>query len=79
MFIRIGEILFNASPMPLSVLQIVAMVHTDALGAIRALWWATLHAIAAWALIGPPIAFLLHRMMLPVFVRLALANVHDQE
>ncbi len=79
MFIRIGEILFNASPMPLSVLQIVAMVHTDALGAIRALWWATLHAIAAWALIGPPIAFLLHRMMLPVFVRLASANVHDQE
>ncbi len=77
--IRLGEVLSGASPISLSAFQILAMVHTDTLGAIRSLWWATLHAIVAWALIGPPIAFLLHRMIVPVFVRLASAKVHNQE
>lgn len=77
--IRIGEVLFNAPPISFSASQILTMVHTDALGAIRALWWATLRAIVAWAIIGPLVAFLLYRMIVPVFTRLALAKEHDQK
>ena len=77
--IRLGEILFGASPISLSALQILTMLHTDAFGAVRALWWATLHAIVAWAIIAPPTAFLLYKITVPVFVRLTLARVHDQE
>ena len=42
-FMRICEILFGPSPIPLSAFQIVAMVRADPVGAIHTLWWATLH------------------------------------
>ncbi len=78
-FIRIGELLFNASHMPLSAFQILTMIHTDTVGAIRTLWWATLHAIVAWLIVGPPTAFLLYRMLKPGIIYFVHARIQNQK
>lgn len=78
-FIRMGELLFSVPPMSLSALQIVTMVQTDTLGAISTLWWATMRAIIAWFIFGPPTILLLYRIFVPIFIRLAPAKVSAQE
>lgn len=66
-FIRAGEFLFNSAKMPLSIVQILAMIKADAGHAINVLWVSTLHAVGVWALIAPmaiyPIYLILSRML----------------
>jgi len=52
-FFRLGEKLFGAPHLPLSVPQIVAMVHASFWGATRFLWTTIWHATVAWCLIAP--------------------------
>src|ERR1700676_1599908 len=44
-FFRLGERLFQAPHLPLSVSQIYAMIHANMWSAIRSLWTTTWHAI----------------------------------
>lgn len=52
-FFRLGEKLFGAPHLPLSITQILAAVHASFWGATRFLWTTIWHAAAAWCLIAP--------------------------
>jgi uncharacterized protein (DUF2062 family) len=62
-FIRLGEKLYRAVPLRLSLAQMLAMAHADLPHAISVLWVAGLHAMSAWLLIGPPVMFLLYVLL----------------
>lgn len=68
-FFRLGEKLFRAPHLPLSVAQIYLLAHRDLWGAIRFLWTTTWHAVAAWALVAPLAAALLYLIVVPVLRR----------
>lgn len=69
-FIRAGEWLFNATPLPLSISQIFSMFANDLSNAMRVLWWSTLYGIVAWIIIMTPVAFLLHWIFKGIFSRI---------
>jgi uncharacterized protein (DUF2062 family) len=58
-FFRMGEKLFGAPHLPISVSQIHAMIRASVWSSIKLLWTTTWHAMVVWA------------MMAPVFVGLA--------
>jgi uncharacterized protein (DUF2062 family) len=73
-FIRAGELLFHSTRLPLSLIQILAMIKAGVWHSIKVLWLATLHAIAVWALIAPLSIYALYRILAPVIRRLAPEN-----
>jgi Uncharacterized protein conserved in bacteria (DUF2062) len=68
-FFRLGEKLFRAPHLPLSVSQIVSMARANFWGAIKFLWNTTWHAVVVWALLAPFAAGLIYLVLLPVFRR----------
>jgi uncharacterized protein (DUF2062 family) len=74
-FIRMGERVFRAPPVELSLTQILAMVRADLPHAISALWLAEVHAMSAWLLIGSPAIFLIY-FLLSRTLRQAAAGLH---
>ena len=62
-FIRMGEKLFRASPLQLSLTQILTVVRADLPHAISTLWLAEVHAMSAWLLIGSPAIFLIYFLL----------------
>jgi uncharacterized protein (DUF2062 family) len=70
-FIRMGEKLFRAAPLQLSLAQILSMVRADAPHAVSRLWLAEVHAIFAWLLTGPLAIFLLYILLSRVLRQLA--------
>src|SRR5271165_1196812 len=62
-FIRAGEILFRAPRLSLSLPQIMAMIHAGVWHAIQALWVATVHAIAVWAILAPVAIYLIYKVL----------------
>lgn len=76
-FFRLGEKLFRAPHLPLSVPQIYGMVRTNLWGAVVLLWTTTWHALVAWVLIAPFVAALIYLILLPAFRRiLSKTHVH---
>lgn len=74
-FFRLGEKLFRAPHLPLSVSQIYAMVHADLWGAIKFLWNTTWHAMVVWGLLAPFAAALMYFVLVPIFRRVARGSV----
>lgn len=70
-FFRLGEKLFRAPHLPLSVSQIYAAIHHNIWGAIRFLWSTTWHAVVVWAILAPLSVALIHYTLLPIFRRIA--------
>ncbi len=70
-FFRLGEKLFGAQHLPLSVQQIYAMIHASMTGAIRELWTTTWHAIVVWSLTAPVAAIALYLVLASVLRRIA--------
>jgi hypothetical protein len=73
-FLRLGEKLFHAAPVQLSVMQILAMMHADLPHAVAALWLAGVHAVAAWLLIGPPAILVLYFVLSPMLRQIAVSS-----
>jgi uncharacterized protein (DUF2062 family) len=73
-FIRLGERLFGAPPLAMTVPQMIALTHAGLLHSISVLWLTALHAAAAWLLVGPPGIVALYFILLPLIRRLALAS-----
>src|ERR1700674_334385 len=69
-FFRLGEKLFRAPHLPLSVSQIVSMAHANLWGAIKLLWNTTWHAVVVWALLAPFAVALIYLVLLPIFRRM---------
>jgi uncharacterized protein (DUF2062 family) len=70
-FFRLGEKLFRAPHLPLSVSQIYSMAHGNLWGTVTFLWSTTWHAIVAWGLLAPFAVALLYVSLLPLFRRVA--------
>ncbi len=68
-FFRAGEILFGAPHLPLSALQIVAMVRASLWASIRFLWTTTWHAMIAWCLAAPVFVALVYVLLVPILRR----------
>jgi uncharacterized protein (DUF2062 family) len=68
-FFRLGEKLFRAPHLPISVPQIYAMAHTDLWGAIKFLWSTTWHAMVVWTLAAPFLTVILFAILAPLFRR----------
>jgi uncharacterized protein (DUF2062 family) len=66
-FYRFGEWLFSVPSLKISVDQVRIMIQASIPGAIKVLWVTTLHAMAAWCLVAPPIALVVFVVMVPVF------------
>ena len=65
-FARIGERLFNAAPLPLSVSEISAVFKAQPLSGLKMFGGAFLHAFEGWMLIAFPITFLIYFAILPL-------------
>jgi uncharacterized protein (DUF2062 family) len=68
-FFRLGEQLFRAPHLPISVSQIRAMMHADMGFAAHLLWTTTWHAIIVWCLLAPQCAAALYALFLPALRR----------
>jgi len=68
-FFRLGEKLFGAPHLALSVTQILAMVHASYWGAARFLWTTIWHAAAVWCLIAPIFVTLTYVILVPLLGR----------
>lgn len=74
-FFRLGERLFRAPHLPLSLAKIYGFAHANLWGAIKLLWTTTWHAVVVWVLIAPFVAGFLYFLLEPAFRRV-LQHVH---
>jgi uncharacterized protein (DUF2062 family) len=69
-FFRLGEKLFRAQRLPLTLPQIYGMIQTSWWGAIHLLWTTTWHAIVVWVLIAPFFTGLVYLILAPLLRRI---------
>jgi len=65
-YMRAGEFLTRAKPLPLSIAQISAMFHADFWGSLTRLWGSILRATLGWAVIAPLEVLLIYAILVPV-------------
>jgi uncharacterized protein (DUF2062 family) len=70
-FFRLGERLFGAPHLPLSLSQIYAMIHANMGNAFRSLWTTTWHAVVVWCLVAPLCAAGVYAVLTPALRRAA--------
>jgi uncharacterized protein (DUF2062 family) len=68
-FFRVGEWLFRAPHLPVSVPQIYAMIHASMIDAIRLLWTTTWHAMVVWCIAAPVFTALVYAPLVPALRR----------
>ena len=73
-FIRLGEMLFRAAPLRLSLTQMLSMVRADLRHAVATLWLAAVHAMSAWLLIGPLAILLLYFVLSRLLRQIAASS-----
>ena len=76
-FFRLGEKLFGAPHLPLSISQIVGMFRASYWHATRTLWTTTWHAAAAWSLVAPLIVTLGYAVLVMVLKRAMRSRVQQ--
>lgn len=64
-FFRLGEKLFRAPHLPISIEQIHAMIRANVWAAIHLLWTTMWHAIAVWSLIAPVFVGITYAILAP--------------
>jgi uncharacterized protein (DUF2062 family) len=69
-FYRMGECLFRAPHLPLSVHEVKRLIQSGMWNAFHVLWDTTIRAVVAWGIVAPLVAGLLYAILLPVFRRL---------
>jgi uncharacterized protein (DUF2062 family) len=65
-FFRLGEKLFHAPHLPLSPLQLQALIHAGLWQAIRLLWTTTWHAMVVWVLVAPIFVATIYVILVPL-------------
>lgn len=64
-FIRMGEWIFSAGPVRITLAQILDLIRTDTWGAIATLWTTTMHALVAWLAVGSLAALVIYLLLAP--------------
>ena len=70
-FLRSGEWLFGATPVPFTPSEVFAMAKVSIWNVVSLLWQSTLYGIVIWMLISIPIAFLLQYCLRIVFTSMS--------
>ena len=70
-FVRLGEWIARAPPQVISIKAGLALVSQGVWQAVVVLRDAIFHAGVAWALVAPFCIYLLQRLLIPVFERMA--------
>ncbi len=65
-FYRMGGWMFKTPPSELSVVHILALIRSNVFQAIANLWTVTIHALAAWLVLGSIATGLLYLVLVPV-------------
>jgi uncharacterized protein (DUF2062 family) len=65
-YMRAGEFLTRAKPLPLSIVQITAMFRADLWGSLARLWGSILRATLGWAVAAPLEVLLIYVVLVPV-------------
>lgn len=73
-FIHLGETLFRAAPLQMSLAQMLAIAHANLPHAISTLWLAGVHAMSAWLLVGPPTILLLYFLLSRALRQVAVSS-----
>lgn len=68
-FFRLGEKLFGAKHLPLSITQIFDLIHASVWSAIKLLWTTTWHAIIVWGLLAPLVIAMIYFVLAPLLRR----------
>jgi uncharacterized protein (DUF2062 family) len=76
-YMRAGEFLTRAQPLPLSIAQITAMFRADLWGSLARLWGSILRATLGWAVLAPFAVLLMYVVLVPV-LRLIPALPREQ-
>jgi hypothetical protein len=69
-FYRIGGWMFKTPPSELSVVHILALIRSNVFQAVANLWTVTVHALAAWLVLGSIATGLLYLVLVPVLCRM---------
>ena len=77
-FFRAGEQLFGAPHLPLSLAQILTVVHASFWGATRFLWTTIWHAAMAWCLIAPVFVALAYVILVALLRRIARRQTNEK-
>jgi len=64
-YMRAGEFLTRAKPLPLSITQITAMFRADLWGSLARLWGSILRATLGWAVLAPFEVLLIYLVLVP--------------
>lgn len=70
-FLRTGEWLFGATPVPFTPSEVFAMAKVSIWNVVSLLWQSTLYGIVVWVLISIPVAFLLQLCLRMVFTSMS--------
>jgi len=70
-FFRLGEKVFRAPHLPISIPHIYRMAHADLWGAVKFLWSTTWHAMVVWFVLAPLSTVLVYYVFVPVFRHVA--------
>jgi len=76
-FIRMGEHLYGAPPIPFSIPQLLEKFKEDPMRFAREFGWTAWQGVSAWLLVAPVAAVLIRIAVLPV-LRRAAAKIHDR-
>jgi uncharacterized protein (DUF2062 family) len=69
-YMRAGEFLTGAKPLPLSIAQITAMFRADLWGSLARLWGSILRATLGWTVIAPLGVLLMYAALVPLLRRI---------
>ena len=70
-FFKLGELIFNAPHVPLSVIEIIKMAKNNWWGVVQDLWYANIFAVLVWVIVCIPIGLLIYYSSFPVFKKYA--------
>jgi thiosulfate reductase cytochrome b subunit len=62
--------MFKTPPSELSVVHILALIRSNVFQAVANLWTVTVHALAAWLVLGSIATGLLYLVLVPVLCRM---------
>ena len=65
-YMRVGEFLTRAEPLPLSIQQITAMFRADLWGSLSRLWGSILRSTLGWAVVAPVAVFVIYIILVPL-------------
>jgi len=70
-FVRLGDWILRAPSGPVSIKAVLTLVDQGLVHTVVVLWGAMLHAGFAWLLVAPCAAFLIYKLLTPMFARAA--------